>query len=507
MTTRRPKPAGRFLLRRRRFFMAAALAAVLLVFSSFAAVHLVVSTRILRGWINTAPEELLLDYESGSSWAPGVIRLRGLTVRGSDRNVQWWFRMDEATISVSLVDLLRKRFHATSVAAKGLVFRLREKVETKELSAPHQARVPRIPGFSDPPWKTAGEQAPPPAVPGKTYWTIFVEGLDADPASEIWIELYRFSGHARVTGSFSLRPHVQVAVGPAAVKFLTGALTLGEKEPLLESATGLGTCVIDAYEPERVRGPQVWRHISGRMQMEGALKNLSFFNYFLGDAKEPILSGGAGRASATVDLNHGIGRGEVRFEARGTTAQYNKGSLSGHSAGTLAIARWDLEKNIMDISGSHVDLSDIVTSATARDERDWWGHFRFPSGQLHEGLAASTAIEARDARPLYTIFRANLPGWAQGILKLDGIQGTARVRVRTDLVEVRELEAQGGLFHIAGEYSQKNDVPRGAFLVERGILALGLEVGVERSRLHVLGARRWFEQARRGWGGPPDSPR
>src|SRR5262249_60621905 len=104
-----------------------ALAGVALVCAGFASIHLIVSGRQLREWVNTDPEELRLDYDSGSSWVPGILHIRGLTMRGSDDNVQWWFRMEDAKISISLLDLLRRRFHATSVQASGLVFRLREK--------------------------------------------------------------------------------------------------------------------------------------------------------------------------------------------------------------------------------------------------------------------------------------------------------------------------------------------------------------------------------------------
>jgi hypothetical protein len=95
----------------------------------------IVSTRLLRGWVNGKPEELLLSYDDASSWIPGVIRMRGLSMRGSDPNVQWFFRMEKATISVSLLDLFRRRFHATRVRAEGLVFRLREKQTKKNVGA------------------------------------------------------------------------------------------------------------------------------------------------------------------------------------------------------------------------------------------------------------------------------------------------------------------------------------------------------------------------------------
>ena len=69
-------------------------------------------------------------------------------MRGSDPNVQWFFRMENATISISLLDLFQKRFHATRVRAEGLVFRLREKQKKSETSAPHAALLPPIAGFS-----------------------------------------------------------------------------------------------------------------------------------------------------------------------------------------------------------------------------------------------------------------------------------------------------------------------------------------------------------------------
>jgi hypothetical protein len=491
---------SRALSRHERLLIGLALGVILLVFASFAVVHRLVSGPQLRRWVNSDPEDLLLDYEAGSSWVPGIIRLRGLTIRGSDENVQWWFRMEEVRISVSLPDLLRKRFHATSVIARGLVFRLREKEERTELSAAHLARVPKIPGFSDPPLKTVDRKPPPPpAAARKQYWTVLVENLDADPAPEIWIELYRFAGHGRVSGSFSIRPHVEAWVGPAAVKFVSGRVTLGGKEPLLSSVSGLGTCVIEGYDPERVGGPHVWPRISGRIQMDGGLTDLGFVNYFLRDSKEPRLTGGAGRAQADIVFDHGIGRGQGGFESRDVIAHYGKGTLAGRAGGRLAVTRWDMEKDVLDISGSHIDLTDITTNATAHDEHDWWGHFQFSSAQLHDGLTARTAIDARDARPLYTLFRANLPGWAQGILKLDGIHATARVHLGGDLLELRELEAQGGHFHMAGEYEQRKNRERGAFLVESGLLALGLEIESAASHLHLLGARKWFEETRASW--------
>src|SRR5215467_9976419 len=151
-------------LRRRTIGIALAVLVVLLIFVGGLGTHLIVTTGLLRKWVNTDPEKLFLDYDSASAWVPGIIRIRGLAVRGSDDNVQWRFRMEAATISISLPDLLRRQVHATRVRAEGLVFRLREKVRKADFSQAHEKRVPEIPGFSDPPWKTFEPEPPPPSA-------------------------------------------------------------------------------------------------------------------------------------------------------------------------------------------------------------------------------------------------------------------------------------------------------------------------------------------------------
>ena len=147
----------------------------------------------------------------------------------------------------------------------------------------------------------------------------------------------------------------------------------------------------------------------------------------------------------------------------------------------------------MDISRSRVELADVVTAGAKHQERGWWGRFGIASGKLKGGLSAQAAVSCRDARPLYTLFRANLPGWAEGILKLEGLTGHARVRLARDLVEVDGLEASGGRFHIAGRYREKGNDPRGAFLIDSGLLAVGVDIEGPSTRVKLLGAREWFE--------------
>ncbi len=481
--------------RRKRLLVAFAFSGVGLAIACCAAIHVIVSTRILRHWVNTSPEELLLDYEAASAWVPGLIRIRGLTMRGSDRNVQWFFRMERATISVSLLDLLRKRFHATHVRASGLVFRLRERVEKADVSSAHLDRIPKIPGFADPPLKLETPEAPPPPpVARRRFWRVHIEDLVADPTPDIWIEIYRFRGHARVTGGFSLRPHVEARVGPAAVSFLSGGFALAPEDPILTTASGHADCTIEPFAPDEVQGVQVWPRISGAIRLEGRLEDLRFWNHFLRRSRQPRLEGGGGRAHIALRFVHGIGQGRGDFQAETLVARYGEQTLRGRVKGRFEVPRWDVEHDHLEISGSRIALDDVATTGTRHDERDWWGRFDFVSGRIRGDLSADTAVTCRDARPLYTVFRADLPGWAQGILKLQGLQGKGHVRLARDLVEVRDFQADGGRFHIEGLYREKKEERHGAFLIETGSLALGIAIDGPASHLKLIGARRWFRQ-------------
>jgi hypothetical protein len=450
---------------------------------------------LLRKWVNTDPEKFFIDYEAASGWVPGVVRIRGLTVRGSDSNVQWHARMERATLSISLLDLMRKEFHARQVRAEGLVFRLRQKVGKAEISQAHEKRLPEIPGFSSPPWKVA-EPEPRPLTPKekRRFWTIRIDDLAADPVPEIWIEIYRFRGHARVTGGFGLRPHHYASIGPAAVEFVTGRFELAPSEIILASASGRADCTFDTFSPDEVRGQAIWPKISGAIRLEGRPEDLRFLNHFLRHSPEPRLSGGGGKVRFETKFDHGIGKGSGDFSFSRADFRYSDGTVSGRATGRIAIPRWDAEHGNMEISGSRVELAGVTRSGTSHDERDWWGRFDFPSGRFHDGLNTQVSVSCRDARPLYTLFNATLPGWAEGILKLEGMTAKARVRLAPQLVDVENLDAAGGKFHIAGRYREKKDDRQGAFLVETGILAVGVAIEGKTSHVKLLGARKWFEE-------------
>jgi hypothetical protein len=471
----------------------AAGAAIVLLVVLMAGPQVVLSRGLLRKWVNTHPEKFFLEYDSATAWPPGIVRIRGLRIRASDPNVEYFFSMAEARISISFVDLLARRFHATSVRATGFVFRLRILEPAGERSRAHEANLPPIPGFPEPPIRTP-EKAEPAST--KRPWAIVVDGLDADPATEIWIDLYRFRGHARVTGGFSLRPHEHAQVAPSAVEFVAGDVALGD-QPMLSGATGRASATIQPFDPSKVRGNQVWPYISGEFRISGQAPDLAFLDYFLRKSPEPRLAGGRGPAAADVRVEKGIGTGSVDLAAKKVEARYTDAVIRADATVRGRVRRWDFEHDAIDLSGTRVSLDHVATSGKHQDSRDWWGRFDLDSARVAHGFFTDVRAHCRDARPLFRLFDVRLPGWAQGVLELEGLEAKARVGLAPKLVEVRDLDASGGRFHLAGDYLKRGDDRDGGILVESAPLAVGVEMDGKKSRIKLLGARKWFQERRR----------
>src|SRR5262249_16829134 len=118
-----PRREARWPTRAARIALAAAAVLFALVGAAvLAGPQIIVSRGLLTRWVNHDPDKFLLEYDSASAWPPGQVHMRGLRIRAQDPNVQYFFRMDDARVSVSFLDLLSRRFHATRVRASGLVF-------------------------------------------------------------------------------------------------------------------------------------------------------------------------------------------------------------------------------------------------------------------------------------------------------------------------------------------------------------------------------------------------
>jgi hypothetical protein len=450
-------------------------------------------SRRLLTIVNENPVSLRIEYSAARSAWPGRIAVDGLEIRGSDPNVQWWFRMDHAEIRYSLMDLAARKFHATSVRASGLSFRLRQRLSRGNRTPGALAPLPPIPGFGETP-EVGGPPYYRPPEPPSNYWGVEVDDLVAAPATQIWIDAYRFDGRGRVSGRFALHPQKVASVGPASIDFDQGRLAIGREiaaEPFRARVEG----TIATFDPRQVRGNEVYRYVSGKGTLSGEMPNARFLNFYLRSAPEPRLADGRGTIRGNLGLRLGKGEIELTLAARRLEARYRKGTIAGDATLRFRLSPWTPAEAVGRVDGSTLELRRVSSGAGGADE--WWGKFSIGPGTLASrpgGLELATRIGvlARDARPLYTLFGVGLPKWAQGLARMESLTATASVTLGPSIVDVRNLEAAGGKLAIAGDYRSRGATSDGAFLVSSGKLAAGVEIRAGKPAIKLTGAQKWF---------------
>lgn len=253
--------------------------------------NLILSTDVVRGLTNVAPEELTVDY--GRAWTvwPGRVHLEDLTVRFQDHNVQFYLQLDEARVHLSLWSLTRKKFHATRVRATGASWHMLVKADAPDADDARLEAYPAILGFARPPVRAA--VAPPLPAPD-LLWTVQVDDVDAT-VREVWVMEFAWQGTGRVQGAFELQPLRHLWVRPARLTLEPGTLSVGQTKVSTDFSLRADVDVAP-YDIETHPDLQVLRPISASVQLEGSLDDLSFARLYLPNLEL------AGRGSLDVDV-------------------------------------------------------------------------------------------------------------------------------------------------------------------------------------------------------------
>jgi hypothetical protein len=168
--------------------------------------------------------------------------------------------------------------------------------------------------------------------------------------------------------------------------------------------------------------------------------------------------------------------------------------LEGNVRAGVRVGRWDLEGNVLEFSGSRLELTDTVAAGTV-DSRGWWAKLDFPEAIWEKSLRAKVKLECRDARPLLAALHVKLPRWTGDLSKLEGLHATASLDLATERTAVRDLEAKSEKYRILGTYVRRGSDERGAFYIEGGLLDVGVGVdGGGPASLHLFGPRRWYDK-------------
>jgi hypothetical protein len=451
----------------------------------------------LEKMLNRRPERLAIHWDSAWTLWPGVVHVRGFTVRNQTRVFQWWLAVDRGVVDVDVWNLQDRELLLGPLHGSGASFRLR-----RRLDAPPRARAgrpelyPPIPGLANPPDRKPEELYPPKPGRRREPWHVRITGVQLDDVREVWIEEVRFAGQARIAGGFDVRARERVEVQPSRVEIESGALALGsgaKARPIFADARGRIDAHIDPYAPHQTKGWKVLRYASGRANLEGQVRSLAFLDVFFRETRWVDLRFAGGRTTVDFRLRRGRILPDSRLEARpdGITVAFldyravgdgtvrwwvENGEKEPQGRFALALDRFQIQRQ--GYGRPHVRGRGLKVEAASREPRigglfqPRWVTIDMPGAEVPDlrfynaylprrsGLALTGGAGRMSAR-----FRAAAPHWVgSGALQLDASALGARFegrRLRGNLrmhTLLRRADLQEKRFDISGTKVDLTDV-------------------------------------------------
>lgn len=396
----------------------------------------------LRSWINRKPDRFFLDWQSASTWFPGVFRVRGARFIGQGTRSVYLGGVEEARFRIRWLPLLWKTIDVGRFEGRGIGFRLRrpgqESGATQGMVSESGDHQPPIPGLEQLPRRTA-----PRRPRGAPSWWIRVADVRLDEVHEVWLYGSRWTG----TGELSARMEMQVE-GPFQLRvedlrFPSATLahegsTVGTNLDL-RVAGSLGPLVFGVDDEP---GDRIYEFITADLRLGGDLQTLSLLRQQLG-RHDSIEFVGGGRIGAEVRLERGnLGMGS-RAEVRAPILKVN---LHGYTFLGEATVR----DEVVTLDGRPV----------VRLEMEW-GDLEVWRGDREIGRATGPALELRSTA--HELGLGDLFRDAALTFRLGPVTVTDVSSLGAYLPKGMEAELTGGTLVARAEYDEGGtDGERGA---------------------------------------------
>ncbi len=474
------------------------------------------------GWfaraVNGYPETIEVHYARGWTLWPGRVHARDLSIRATDGNVEWVVRIDEVTFEVSLWGLLHRRFFADHVRGTGVSLRVRQRLDAMPTTHAQIADLPPIEGL--PPYAlrpTVNDPYPDWDDAYWDLWTIRLRDVVAEHTREVWIDDERFSGDARVTGGFYLKPVRQAQIGPVHAEITEGRLTRGERTTIAATLGGSIDVTVDAFDPRVTFGRTILERVSARASLSAELEEpvAAFVTARLAENGGRIQDGsrvlafaprvalpvGEMEARGAVAATAGSRGNELDVVLESRRARLERSRMpiaEGDLTLTARVRGLDLAQRgeTIDVSGSRLVLAHASIAGRTRVEDQWAAEATVDHAHVHLSPArfeGRVSLGASDALPLFaTVLRDEAPRIVESLLTLPRLEGVAWLTASRDYFALRDLVARGGDVWIRGAYGHAGRDHLGAFVIDKGPLAVGIAIDDRGVDPRVFGLDTWL---------------
>ncbi|WP_437652574.1 hypothetical protein [Sorangium sp. So ce1182] len=257
------------------------------------------------------------------------------------------------------------------------------------------------------------------------------------------------------------------------------------------------SAVLDAAELHLMRLPPGF---SSKVDVvAAAVPDLRWLNQDDAAPEAPRFTGGAAFLRSSVELDPlGRGSGALSLLMKHGAFKFKETTVKGDAEARFELEAADLMSSSARLRKSRIELKDVAVEHKGETWPDWWARVDIDEAKVGRGLMeAAVRIECKDALPAVKLLDAEdaIPGWAAGLLTMEGLKASATVRRKASDVDFRLLEAQGGSLAIRGRLTKSDGQdPLGAFLVRSGVLSVGIDLDREGAGVHPLVGDDWVNE-------------
>jgi len=198
---------------------------------------------------------------------------------------------------------------------------------------------------------------------------------------------------------------------------------------------------------------------------------------------------------------------------RGSDSNVEWVLLRGDFGLVTTVRGLDPDSSTLDLSGSGVAMREVSVDHASAETAHWKGDALLekatlrlredePSGPnakpASPALDAIARLDADDARPLLgVLLRDSVPKFLVGLADMPRLRAYARVHVAPEEVVLSDVSASGGDIALRGSFALHGDDRRGAFVVEKGPVSVGLRLDEDGAKPRFFDLDDWLEDQER----------
>ena len=241
--------------------------------------------------------------------------------------------------------------------------------------------------------------------------------------------------------------------------------------------------------------------LDARLRFDDAqVPDLRTYNRYLpGDSAR--LVGGSGHASGDIRLDNGgemIG-GRMRVRGQDVRVALGPSQLSGNVDLDSRLSRMQRVGRRYKIDAMALRLDGVRLDGSGGDDAPWWAKLALENGTLdwREPFEVSGRgrVDMRDVSVLLGLFaeRSVFPRWIGNLIDSGEAHATGDLRLRGNELVFDRVQASNDRIDMQARLRIAGGTPNGDLYARWGVLGMGVELQGGDRKLHIAGARDWYE--------------